>query len=105
MAGRKDAQQVVKRGADIPHVDLDVRERGRPERDHDVPRAGSVRDAIGERQPAARVDAVEDLLGARLGERHAAFPDGAEARGVIVDPDSPKATVGERERQRQPHAA
>ncbi len=44
--GREHPEQVVQRRADVAHVDLDVRERRRAERDHDVARAGGVGDAL-----------------------------------------------------------
>ena len=44
--GREHAEQVVERRADVAHVDLDVRERGRAERDHDLARARGIRHAV-----------------------------------------------------------
>ena len=66
---------------------------------------GGVGDPFGQRQPVARVDAVEQLLGARLLEGHRALAHGVEPGGVVVDPDHPQPAVGERQRQRQPDAA
>ena len=103
--GRSTRQQVVERGADVAHVDLDVRERGRPERDHDVSRLRGVGDAVGQLQPPGSLDALEQLLCAGLGERHLAGSHRGQQRRVVVDPDHPQAAVGEAQRQRQPDPA
>jgi len=59
------------------HVDLDVRERGRPERDHDLLRARRLGDAIGQREAPARMDAIQQLLRTRLLEGHATIAHGS----------------------------
>ena len=70
--GFQRAEQVVQGGADVAHVDLDVREGGGAERDHDVLGAGGVDHPLGQRQAPARAHAVEQLLGAGLLEGHRA---------------------------------
>jgi hypothetical protein len=69
--GLQDRQEVVERRADVAHVDLDVRERRRPDRDDDVLGAGGVGDAVADLEAPGGVDAVHDLLAAVLLERHA----------------------------------
>ncbi len=103
--GGEHPEQVVQHGADVAHVDLDVRERGGAERQHDVPRARGVGHALGELQPPALVYALQQLLRAGLLEGHHALAHRAEAGGVVVDPHNPQAAVGERERERQADAA
>ena len=95
-------EQVVERRADVADVDLDVRERRRPERDDDVLRASRVRDRVGQLQPPGRVDAVQDLLGARLLERHAAVRHGGEALGIGVDAEYAQPAIGEGQGEREP---
>ncbi len=98
-------QQVVERRADVTHVDLDMREGRGAQRDHDVARARGVGDALGERQTAACVHPIEQILPARLGERHPPFAHGVQPRRVVVDPRHREAAVGERQGQRQTDAA
>ena len=105
MARRQHPQQVVERRADVTHVDLDVRERGSPERDHDVAPARGIGHALGQRQPTARMHPVEQLLRAGLRERHPAFPHRVQAAAVVVDSNHLEAAVGEGQRQRQADAA
>jgi len=101
----KDPQEVVERRADVAHVDLDVRERGRSQRDHDLRRLCCVGDTIRQRQPPALDHPLEQILSAGLGERHAPLANGAKPGGVVVDPDHPQSPVGERKGQRQPDSA
>ena len=105
MAGAQVRQQVVERGADVAHVDLDVGERRRAERDDDVVGAGGVGGAIGQLEPPRALDALEQLLGARLLERHPARAHGVQDRLVVVDAEHAQAAIGEAERQRQADAA
>ena len=42
MAGLEHAEQVVEHRADVAHVDLDMRQGGRAEREHDRPRSRGV---------------------------------------------------------------
>ncbi len=105
MAGLQHSEQVVERRADVAHVDLDVREGGSAEREHDVARAGCVGDAVGERQRSISVDSLEQLLSTGLSKGHAAVAHCAEPGGVVVDADHRQAAIGEGQCQRQPDAA
>ena len=104
MAGAEHAEEVVEGGTDVAHVDLDMREGGGSEGDHDVACAGGIGDPLRQRETAACVHALEHLLGAGLLERHPAFTHRAEAHGVVVDSDDREPAIGEGERQRQAHA-
>ena len=73
MPGREHAEQVVERRADVAHVDLDVRERGRAERDHDLARARGVR-RRGLTATAARRRARARAAPARRSLRTASVP-------------------------------
>ena len=101
---RKHTQQVIERRADVAHVDLDVRERRRPERDHYVPRARAVGHALAQRHLPVRSDAIEQLLGPRLRERHPALAHRLQASRVAVDSEHLEPAVGEGQRQREPNA-
>ena len=103
MALAQDGQQVVERRADVAHVDLDVREGRRPERDHDVLGLGRVGHAVGQRETSRVAHALEQFLGAGLLERHRAALDGQQPLGVVVDSLHVQAAVGEAQRQRQAH--
>ncbi len=85
VARLQQRQQVVDRGAHLAQVALDVRERRRPERDHDVVGAGGVGGAIGQVHAPAGGDPLEQLLGAGLGERHPPGTNRVEHLGVGVD--------------------
>ena len=91
--------EVVDDGADAAHVDLDVRERRSAERDDDVVRRGGILHAVRERQQAGRMQAFEQLVGARLLERHVPGAHGIEAHGIVVDAHHAQAPVRERERE------
>ena len=71
-------QQVVEHGADVADVDLDVRQRGRAEREHDRVGLRGVGGAAGE----VEVDARDQLVGAGLLERHPPLADRGQALGV-----------------------
>jgi hypothetical protein len=105
VAGAHMRQQVVERGADVAHVDLDVGERGGAERQHDRVGAGAVGDAVGCAEASRLVDARDQLVGGGLLERHAAGGDGLQPLLVAVDPEDGQAAVGEAERERQSDAA
>ena len=98
-------QQVVQRRADAAHVDLDVRERRGAQRDHDVLGGRGVRHAVRERQPVARMQPLEQLVGAGLLEGHAPGLHGAEALGVVVDADHVQTAIGEGECEREADSA
>jgi hypothetical protein len=100
VARTQHRQQVVEDRADVAHVDLDVRERRRPEGEDDrvgLPRVGG---ALGPRD----VGAHDDGVGARLLEGHPPGLDRPQALGVLLDPQCPQPMVGEGERERQPDA-
>ncbi len=105
MALAQVRQQVVEDRADVAQVDLDVREGRRAERDDDVLGGARVGRALAELEPAGVLDALEDLVGAGLVERHASLPDRAEALRVVVDAEHLQAAVGEGQRQRQADTA
>ena len=105
VAGPQVRQQVVERGADVAHVDLDVAERGRAEREHDRVGLRRVGDSVGGLEAPGRVDALDQLVGAGLLERHAAGGDGLQALWIVVDPEHGEAAVGERQREREADAA
>ncbi len=63
--------------------------------------AASATRSLSSKRPGG-VDAVEQVLGAGLLERHPPFADGAEASRVVVDPDHPQTPVRERQRQGKP---
>ena len=98
--GFEHPEQVIEGGADVAHVDLDVRERGSAEREHDVACSGGVGNPVGQRQRSAAADAVEQFLRARLLEGHPALGDRAQTRGVPIYTDHAQAAVGEGQRQR-----
>ena len=101
MTGAQEAEQVVERRADVGHVDLDVRQRRRAERDDDVIGDGRVGDVVGHLEHAGRVDALQRGLCAGLLERHAGVAHGLQPLRVDVDAEHPQAAVGERYGQRQ----
>ena len=103
--GRQHAEQVVEGRADVAHVDLDVREGRCAERDHDLTGRRRVGDAIAQLERPGGMNLVEQRLCTGLLEGHPALADGAETRGIVVDPDHPKAPSGEGECQGQPDAA
>ena len=105
MTRAQQRQQVVDRRAHLAQVALDVRERRRPDRDHDVVRAGRVGRAVAQLEASGGGDAVEQLLGAGLLERHPAGANRLEHRRIVVDPEHAQPAVGEAQRQRQPDAA
>ena len=105
VARSQGAEQVVKRRADVAHVDLDVREGRSAKRDHDVLGLGGVGDLFGERKAPAQPDALEQGLGVGLLEGHQAFAHRAETGGVVVDADRPQAPIGEGQGERQSDAA
>ena len=51
------------------------------------------------------VDALHDLVGARLLEGHPALAHRGQALGIVLDAERAQAVVGERQRERQPDAA
>ena len=96
VAGAQQRQQVVDRGADLTQVALDVGERRRADRDHDVVGRGGVGGALGE------------LAGGRSRRRDRAAPgcrprsngirpaaDRVEHRAVVVDAEHAQPAVGE----------
>jgi hypothetical protein len=101
LPGPQHREEVVEHGADRAHVDLDVREARRAEREHDRVGGRRVRGALGE----AELHPREQLVGARLLERHVPRPQRGEAVGVAVDPQHAQARVGEGEREREAHPA
>ena len=105
MAGTQQGQQVVDGGPDLAQVGLDVGEGRRPDGDDDVVGAGGVGGAIGELEPPRALDPLQELLGARLGERHPARAQGVQDRLIVIDTQHAQAAIGEAERQRQPDAA
>ena len=64
-----------------------------------------VGDAVGDRQRAGRVDAVERLLGAGLVERHPRVADRLQAVGILVDAEHGEPAIGERDGEREPDPA
>ena len=86
MAGAQQRQQVVDGRADLAKVALDVRERRRPDRDHDVVGLGGVGRAVGQLQPPAALDAIEQRLRAGLVERHLTGPDRGQHGRVVIHP-------------------
>ncbi len=105
MAGAQQRQQVVDGGADLAQVALDVREGGRPDRDHDVVRLRGVGRAVGQLQSPGSLDAIQQRLCAGFVERHLAGSDRGQHRRVVIDPEHPQTVVGEAQRQRQSHPA
>ena len=105
MPGPQQRQQVVDRRPDLAQVALEVKERRRSDRDHDVVGRGGVGRPLGQLQPPGRRYAIEQLLGSGLGPRHPARADRVEHRAVVVDAQHASAAVGERQRQRKTHAA
>jgi hypothetical protein len=105
VAGPQQAEEVVQGGADVAHVDLDVRQRRRAQRQDDVAGARRVGYALRPIDGPARADPREHFGGAGLLERHAGRLDGGEALGVLLHAEDPQAPVGEGEGQRQPDAA
>jgi hypothetical protein len=103
VAGPQHRQQVVQRRADVAHVDLDVGERRRAQRDDDLLGRGGVRHGVGQRQAARLAHALEQRLGARLLERHAPGADRGEAVGVLVYAHDGEPPVGEAQREREPY--
>ena len=103
MTGAQQRQQVVDDRADLAQVALDVRERRRPDRDHDVLRARRVGGALGELEPPAREHAVEHLLGPGLAERHPSVAQRVEHGRVEVDAEHVQPAIGKGQRQRQAH--
>jgi hypothetical protein len=101
VARAQDRQQVVDDVADLGHVDLQVHVSGGAEREHDVLRLGGVLDPL--REPQG--EPLEQLLGARLLEGHAARLDGVDRRALSLDGNHLEAAVGEGERERQADAA
>jgi hypothetical protein len=97
-------QQVVDRGSDLAEIALDMRERGRPDRDHDVVRLGGVGGSLGQLEPAARPNTLEQRLGARLLPRHPSGAQRLEHRRIVVDTEHARSAVSERQRQRKPDA-
>ena len=91
--------QVVDHGTDAAHVDLDMREGRRTERDDDVVRRSGVLHPVGELQQARRMDAVQQLVGACLLKRHLPGAHGVEAHEIVVDPHHAQAPVRKRERE------
>ena len=83
LTGREQRQQVVEHGADLAHVDLDVREGGGTDGQDDRLGIGSVGRAVA--QVEAIADACEQRIGTRFGERHAAVAQRREALGILVD--------------------
>ena len=70
-----------------------------------MPGAGGVDDGVRERQTTAGVHALEQLLGARLGERHPPLADGLQTDRIVVDAEHRQAAIRERQRERQADAA
>ena len=101
----KQRQELVDDGADVPDVDLDVRERRRPERQDDVLRLGCGAHVRGHVQATARVHPAHHVLAARLVERHLSLADQVHPAFVDVDAANGQAAVGKREREGKPHAA
>ena len=92
-----ERQQVVEHGADVAHVDLDVRQRRRAEREHDRVGLGGVGGARGQLD----VDARQQLVDARLLERHPALAQRGEPLLVLVDPEHRQARVREADGERE----
>jgi hypothetical protein len=101
VAGPQQRQQVVERRLDLTEVGLDVRERRGPDRDHDVSHPGRVGCAIAQLEHSSRGDALQQLLGALLRERHPAGLESLDDRRVVVDPEYANPAVGEAQGQRQ----
>jgi hypothetical protein len=98
-------QQVVDDSADVRDVDLDVHVRGRVEREHDVVGARGVLDRARQLEPVARDHALEQFLGAGLGERHLPGGELVEHRLLALDADGVESTLGERQREGQADTA
>jgi hypothetical protein len=105
VTGSEHRQQGVEHGADVRHVDLDVPEARRPERQHDVPRGGRVLEPVREPQAPLVEHPLQQLLGAALLERHHARAHRLQPVRVLVDTDRVEAAVGEAQRERKPDAA
>src|SRR2546422_638874 len=67
--------------------------------------ARGIGDALCQRKAPARDDTVEQRLGVRLGEGHAPFAHGVEARAIAVHAGDLQAAVCEAERERKPDSA
>ena len=100
--GRSTGSRSSSDRADVAHVDLDVRERRRAEREDDRVGLGGVGGAL---RPGDVRRGAHDLGGARLLERHPAGAHRLQALGIVLDADGAQAVVGEGERERQADAA
>src|SRR5262249_9203416 len=88
-------------GADVAHVDLDVRERRRAEREHDRVRLRGV----GGQRGQVEIHLGEQLVDSGLLERHPLVGDRGKPLGVLVDAQNRQAGVREADREREPDAA
>ena len=105
MTFAKHRKEIVERLTHLAEVALDMRERRGSERDHDVRRLGGVCRPGGEIQASRRRDAIEELLGAALGERHPPGANRVEQVGILVDAQYLQSAIGEAQRQRQADTA
>ena len=80
-------------------------ERRRAERQHDVVRARRLLDGARQLEPPPRHDALEQLLGAGLVERHLARRQLIEHGLPALDSDRGQAAVRERQREGQADTA
>ena len=101
LAGAQHREQVVHDGAHAAQIGLDVGERRGADRDHDVVGAGRVGRALGQLEAPAGHHALEQLLGARLFERHPAGAHRGEHGRVVVDSEHAEAAIGEGQGQGQ----
>ena len=101
MAGSQQRQQVVDGGADLSQVALEVEERRRADRDHDVVSGRCVGRALGELEAAAGGHAVQQPLGPGLAPGHPPGADRLQHRAVVIDAEHAYPAVGKRERERQ----
>jgi hypothetical protein len=98
-------EQRVEHGADVTHVDLDVGEGRGADGEHDRVGPGGVGGPFGQVEAPARAHAREELVRARLGERHPALAQRAEPDRILVDAEDAQAGVGEAEGEGQADAA
>ncbi len=97
-------QQIVDGGSHLAQVGLDVRERRRPDRDHDVPCPRRVGGSVAQLPAIAGDRPIEQRLGPFLLERHASGSERVEHGRVVIDPEDAQAAIGKAQRQRQTDA-
>lgn len=103
MTGPQQRQQIIQSGANLPQIRLDMGERWRPQRQHDVIRSRRIRSPVRQLEPPRARDSIQKLLSASLLERHLPGTNRIEHRLIVIHAQHPQTTIRKAKRKGQTH--